>query len=69
MPTFSIYWVTILLSLLIVFLIAYVKLADKRHIDRDIGSHEFSPGLCRVAGEDCYQRISQKGVLYMYGGV
>ena len=41
MPTFSIYWVTLLLSFLIVFFIAYVKLADNRHIDMDIGSHEF----------------------------
>ncbi len=41
MPPFSIYWVTIPLSLLIVFFITYLKLADKRHIDRDSGSNEF----------------------------
>lgn len=66
MPTFSIYWVTILLSLLIVFFIAYVKLADKRHIDMDIGPHEFI-SLRDAAIKVYLESRSQGGWLALHG--
>lgn len=66
MPTFSIYWVAIPLSLFIVFFITYVKLADNKHIDRDIGSHEFI-SLRDAAIKVYLESRSQDGWLALHG--
>ena len=59
MPTVSIYWVTIPLSLITFFFIAYLRLANNWDMDRDIGSSEFTS--LRDAAKKVYLESRSRG--------